>query len=68
MNNTMEYQDVHENRQYKDALFRMDFKKKEDLLDLYNAVNGTDYQNPEDLEQYCRQWKIAFEMESWWIF
>ena len=26
------------------------FKDKENLLSLYNAVNGTDYKNPEDLE------------------
>ena len=28
----------------------MVFHRKEDLLDLYNAVNGTAYTNPEDLE------------------
>lgn len=35
---------------YKDTLFRMIFKDKENLLGLYNAVNGTDYSNTEDLE------------------
>ena len=28
----------------------MVFKKKEDLLDLYNAINGTQYTNLDDLE------------------
>ena len=50
MNQTIEYRDIHGNRKYKDSLFRMVFSKKRDLLDLYNAINGTDYCNPEDLE------------------
>ncbi len=37
-------------RQYKDRLFKFVFKEKEDLLQLYNAINGTDYNNPEDIE------------------
>ena len=45
-----ENQDIRGNRKHKDALFRMVFSKKEDLLDLYNAVRGTAYQNVEDLE------------------
>lgn len=38
------------NRQYKDRLFRLVFSKKEDLLSLYNAVNGTGYSEPDALE------------------
>lgn len=38
------------NRKYKDRLFRIVFREKEDLLELYNAVNGSDYDNPEELE------------------
>lgn len=33
------------NRNYKDRLFRLVFQKKKDLLQLYNAVNGTEYTN-----------------------
>ena len=33
MKETIEYQNIHENRKYKDSLFRMVFKEKEDLLD-----------------------------------
>lgn len=40
----------HVNRQYKDRLFKFIFRKKEDLLDLYNAVNDTNYTNPEDMD------------------
>ena len=36
------------NREYKDRLFKRIFREKEDLLQLYNAVNGTNYDNPED--------------------
>ncbi len=36
-------------RTYKDRIFRMIFKDKEEFLTLYNAMNGTDYDNPEDL-------------------
>ena len=38
------------NRNYKDRLFRFVFNNKKDLLDLYNAINGTDYDDPEELE------------------
>lgn len=37
-------------RNYKDTLFRTLFKEKKELLTLYNAINGTNYENPEDLE------------------
>lgn len=37
------------NRRHKDRLFRMVFQDKKDLLELYNALNGTDYRNPDDL-------------------
>ena len=37
-------------RKYKDRLFQKVFEDKKDLLDLYNAVNGTQYTNQDDLE------------------
>ena len=37
------------NRLYKDRLFHMLFSDKAALLSLYNALNGTHYDNPEDL-------------------
>lgn len=45
--------DITVNYQYKDRVFRDLFgaeERKENLLSLYNALNGTDYQNPDDLE------------------
>ena len=38
------------NRNYKARIFELIFRDKKDLLELYNAVNGTDYENPEELE------------------
>lgn len=37
-------------RKYKDRLFRLLFAGEKELLSLYNAVNGTSYTNPEELE------------------
>ena len=36
-------------RNYKDRLFIKLFHEKTALLELYNALNGTDYQNSDDL-------------------
>ena len=42
-------QQININRNYKDRLFRLAFQEKGDLLDLYNAVSGRQYTNPEDI-------------------
>lgn len=50
----MEYTDFNAfpevERKYKDTVFRMLFRGKSELLSLYNAVNGTNFTNAEDLE------------------
>lgn len=38
------------NREFKDRLFKLIFREKKDLLELYNAINNTTYDNPEDIE------------------
>lgn len=38
------------NSHYKDRLFTMIFHEKKEMLELYNAVNGTSYTNPDDLQ------------------
>lgn len=38
------------NRTYKSRIFEMIFSDKKELLQLYNAMNGTNYDNPELLE------------------
>ena len=50
MKETIEYQNIQGNRNHKDSLFRKVFRKKSDLLALYNAINGTNYDNEADLE------------------
>ena len=52
------------NRKYKDELFRFIFHDKKDLLSLYNAVNGTDYQDPEDLEINTLENVIYLKMKN----
>ena len=37
------------NRAYKDRLFRFIFSDRENALSLYNAINGTDYDDPDAL-------------------
>lgn len=37
-------------RKYKDRLFQKVFEDKKDLLELYNAVNGTQYTNSDELK------------------
>ncbi len=38
------------NREYKDRLFKWIFRKKEDLLELYNALNDTAYEDADEIE------------------
>lgn len=40
---------VRVSRIYRDNLFRMIYRDKEKLLSLYNAMNGTDYRDPDEL-------------------
>lgn len=52
-------------RTYKDRLIRMIFmEKKENLLSLYNAVNGTHYTNAEDLEVNTLENAIYMNMKN----
>lgn len=38
------------NTKYKDRLFRLIFREKKELLELYNAMNESNYTNPDELE------------------
>ena len=49
-NEKTEEQNTNVRRDYKARLFEMIFREKEELLGLYNAVNGTQYSDPEKLE------------------
>ena len=52
------------NREHKDTVFRMIYKEKKELLTLYNALNGTDYQNPEELAVTTLENAIYFGMKN----
>ena len=52
------------NRNYKDSVFRMLFKKKAELLSLYNAVNGTHYDNVDDLEINTLEEGVFMKMKN----
>ena len=52
------------NRKYKDVLFRRLFREKQDLLELYNALNGSTYENPEDLEVVTMEDVIFMKMKN----
>lgn len=52
------------NRKYKDALFRYLFRNKQDLLDLYNALNGSTYTDPGELEVVTLEDVIFMKMKN----
>lgn len=52
------------NRKFKDRLFRMVFREKRDLLDLYNAMNDSNYQNPDELEIVTLDDVIYMDMKN----
>ncbi len=52
------------NRKYKDTVFRMLFSDKENLLSLYNAINGTTYENSEDLDVVTLKSAIYMGMKN----
>lgn len=49
---------------YKDRVFRMLFKEKERLLELYNALNGTDYADPGQLTVTTLENAIFIKMKN----
>ena len=51
-------------REYKDSLFRVLFKEKKELLSLFNAVTGTHYENPDDLQITTLENAIYMSMKN----
>ncbi len=52
------------NRNYKDTIFRMLFKDRENLLSLYNACNGTSYTDPGDLTVVTLENAVYMSMKN----
>ena len=50
MEQTTEYQEIKGNRNVKSTLFPNVFSDKKELIELFNAVNGTDYKDTDDFE------------------
>ena len=51
-------------RNQKDSVFRMLYRDKGELLQLYNALNETAYDNPDDLEVYTLENAIFMNMKN----
>ena len=51
-------------RMYKDTIFRMLYHNKENLLSLYNAVNGREYTDPEKLQVVTLENAIYMGMKN----
>lgn len=64
MNNVKSNFEPKGKRNYKDTLFRMVFKEPAELLELYNAMNGTDYTHPEDLEIVTLENAVYMSMKN----
>ena len=58
------YKNKHARRNFKDTVFRMLFSDKKELLALYNAANGTQYTNPEELEITTLEGAIYMHMKN----
>ena len=64
MANQMPEMPVVADKKYKDRVFRAVFKEKKDLLELYNALRGSDYKNPEELEINTLENAVYMKMKN----
>ncbi len=51
-------------REYKSTVFAMLYQGKKELLELYNGINGTNYDNPEDLQITTLENAIYMSMKN----
>jgi len=52
------------NREYKSDVFSMLMQDKERALQLYNAMNGSSYDNPEDVEMVIHDGGISLSVRN----
>ena len=52
------------NRKYKDTFFRMLFREKRELMQLYNAVNGSSYTNEDELQIVTLENAVYMNMKN----
>lgn len=60
----MEVKETKPVRTYKDRVFRVLFRDKKELLGLYNAVNGTNYSNPDEMTVTTLEHAIYMGMKN----
>ena len=51
-------------RNYKDPVFRRIFNNKKELLELYNALNHSNYENPQDIEIITLDNALCLKMKN----
>lgn len=64
MNYEKEEVSVRAKRNYKDTLFRMIFREPKTLLNLYNAINGTNYTDENELQVVTLENAIYMNMKN----
>ena len=64
MKDTKDTYETHVNRTYKSTVFAMLFTEKENLLELYNAISGKHYTDPELLEVNTLENAIYMSMRN----
>lgn len=64
MNNERKEVPIRANRNYKDTLFRMIFREPDALLNLYNAINGTAYDDAGKLKVVTLENAIYMNMKN----
>lgn len=62
MSNTKDIVSI--NPKYKDRVFRLLFEDKKNILSLYNALNGTSYDDPDDVEITTIEDAIYIKMKN----
>ena len=62
--NSIPCSDIPPYRSYKDRVFRMLYKDKARLLELYNALNNTSYANADDLSITTLENAIFIKMKN----
>ena len=53
-----------ENKNHKDTVFRMLYREKKELLELYNALNGTNYNNEDELVVTTLEGETLLKMKN----
>ncbi len=53
-----------ENREYKSDVFSMLLEEPEHALDVYNGLNGTDYDNPEEVEIFLLEKGVSLSIRN----